>query len=55
MTGRVDGDRITVVIKLPAGMAVIAELLDALGRHYPKATVETDHPDGWHIVCESTP
>lgn len=42
----------TIVVMLPAPLEAVGQLLRVMGHHWPNATVDTTHPDGWRIVLE---
>jgi hypothetical protein len=45
----VSGDRITIVIQLPAPLDAVSEVLRVIGDRWPTASIDTSHEDGWHI------
>lgn len=47
------GDRLTIVVKLPASLGAVGELLEVLAANWPGAIVNVESPEGWLITLEA--
>lgn len=43
------GTSFFITVDLPQPLAKISELLDALGKAWPDATIDLNHPGGWNV------
>lgn len=48
------GDRLTIVVKLPASLAAVGELLEVIAANWPGATMNVSAPEGWLITLEAS-
>jgi hypothetical protein len=41
--------RLTITVVLPQPINNVAAILDVVSKHWPDATIDTNHPDGWRV------
>jgi|KBSMisStaDraftv2_1062788.scaffolds.fasta_scaffold109034_5 hypothetical protein len=42
--------RFFIEVNLPAPLNAVADLLSTVGKHWPKGTIDLNHPGGWKIA-----